>query len=238
MKREELLELVTVIKKFVRDEVRKQVDESKKQIKSIVTEEMNNQMTKLLAEVIRGGAHQQQPPAPTTSRSQGMPQPLNEHVMMTAPQPQQVRGKTHQFNKTGNPALDAILSQTVSDITPDSVPIGEIGDSSTMEELRKIGDTEKVNFQEMFAPRAAEVVIDKSSNINMLKSLVSAGSNMDTPSALDVPENINPIGQALKKDFRSMMKNIDGIKDRMRSGPMAMPQIDPNEWRRLDAEGQ
>lgn len=230
MKKEELQALASVIKKLVKEEVRKQV-------KSVVTEEMNNQMTKLLAEVIRGGAGHAQPQAQQPMARQ--PQPLNEHVMVAqqpaAPQP--VRGRTHQFNKTGNPALDAILSQTVSDITPDAAIVGELGESDEMAELRKIGDTEKVDFREMFAPKPVEIVLDKSSNMNMLRSLVGAGTNMDTPSALDVPEEINPIGQTLKRDFRSMMKNIDGIKDRMRSGPMAMPQIDPNEWRKLDAEG-
>ena len=225
MKKEELQALASVIKKLVKEEVRKQV-------KSVVTEEMNNQMTKLLAEVIRGGAGHAQPQVQQPQARQ----PLNEHVVahQSAPDSQTVRGRTHQFNKTGNPALDAILSQTISDIIPESAPIGE---SDEMAELRKIGDTEKVDFRELFAPKPVEIVIDKSSNMNMLRSLVGAGTNMDTPSALDVPEEINPIGQTLKRDFRSMMKNIDGIKDRMRSGPMAIPQIDPDEWRKLDAEG-
>lgn len=219
MKKEQLQALAVVIKKLVREEIRREV-------KPIIVEEMNNQMTKLLAEVIRGGSHS----APAVARP--APQQLNEHAMV---QPQPARGKTHQFNKTGNPALDSILSQTVSDITPDAVPIGD--ESFEMSELRKIGDTENISFQEMFAPQPAEIVIDRSSNLNMLKSLVGAGNSMNVPSALDVPTEINPIGQTLKRDFRSMMKNIDGIKGRMRSGPMAMPNIDPEEWRKVDAEG-
>jgi nitrogen regulatory protein PII-like uncharacterized protein len=50
MKKEQLQALAVVIKRLVREEIRRE-------IKPIIAEEMNNQMTKLLAEVIRGGSH-------------------------------------------------------------------------------------------------------------------------------------------------------------------------------------
>jgi hypothetical protein len=152
--------------------------------------------------------------------------------------PSVAQGRKHSFTKTGNPTLDELLSQTIADIPPEQ-GFQVANQDDVMGELKRIGDTERLNFSDMFQPKPAEITIDNSSKMNMLKSIVGAGNNMDIPSALDVPDSINPIGGALKKDFRSMMKSIDRIKDGMRGGGMMpMPQIDPNEWRKLDnAEG-
>jgi len=194
MKKEELQSLASVIKKLVKEEVRKQV-------KSVVTEEMNNQMTKLLAEVLRGGT-------PTT-------QHLNESVAPVAPV-HRAPPKPKPNVKTGNPLLDEALNNTEGGIIHESG-----GESvSLMGEITRIGESEGIDVAEFLKPKVREFEIDKSSNLNMLKSIVGAGSAEEMPSVLDVPDEINPLASVFKQDFRAKMKVINDKAKNMSPGSL------------------
>jgi hypothetical protein len=80
----------------------------------------------------------------------------------------------------------------------------------------------RVSLQDMFdkigTPEAvydhpdAPVVMDTSSNINMLKSIVGGGSE-SAPQKQSVLDSAPPIlGSVFKKDFRSLMRKIDEKK--------------------------
>ena len=203
-------EFVNIIRKFIKEEVNRQV-------KQVVSEEMNKQMAVLLGEVIRKGS-------PTIS-TPDTPRPLNESVAAVKPAPPQ---KARPKLNTGNPMLDEALNSTEGGI------IHEGGDNgvSMMGELEKIGQDEGIDLSEFMKPKTKEVELDTSSNMNMLKSIVSAGSAEEIPSVLDVPDEINPLAGAFKQDFRAKMKainekakNVSGASLAAMVGPMGGPSV-------------
>jgi hypothetical protein len=157
------------------------------EIKPLISEEITKQMAKLLSEVMRSNNPHHQ---------------LIEHTnnVGIAPTPK----KTAKF-KTGNPNLDDALNNTSGGIIPE----GGSGNVSIMGELARIGESEKLDIHEFLKPKPREINIDNSSNLNMIKSIVSAGNADEVPSVMDVPDEINPIAGVLKQDFRERMKLIE-----------------------------
>jgi hypothetical protein len=184
-------DFVNVIRKLVRDEVQKIV-------KPLIVEEMNKQMARLLAEVI------QNKPS-TASGNNG-----HSSVIVETPQPKPNR----PMLRTGNSALDEALNSTNGRIVPEGNP----GGVSMLSEISKIGESEGIDIAEFLKPKPREFEIDNSSNLNMLKSIVGAGSVEEVPSVLDLPDEINPLASVMKQDFRSKMRAINEKAKSVSSG--------------------
>lgn len=227
-------ELVDLIHRLVKEEITKQkkmiISETLSQSKSMMQEEMNKQMTRLLAEVLRSSPSNGS--TATIQETRNSPSLIQESARSV--HPQSVPRQPRKF--TGIPEIDAALNNTVADLPKESVSVEEINDTRYTP-VNKIGDTEPMSFASMMQPSQPEINIDMSSKMNMLKSIVGTNPQPQIPSALDVPDSINPLSSVFKRDFRSVMKNIDNIKSNMRSGGgLPMPQVDPNEWRQLDSQ--
>ena len=192
-------EFVNIIRKFIKEEVARQV-------KRVVSEEMNKQMAVILGEVFRKG------PPTIQSTPEPVSKPLNESVAA-------VRAPVKQKPKinTGNPMLDEALNSTEGGIIPE----GGHGGVSLMSELEKIGQDEGIDLAEFLKPKTKEIELDTSSNMNMLKSIVGAGSGEEIPSVLDVPDSINPLAGVMKQDFRAKMKAINEKAKNVSGGSLA-----------------
>lgn len=186
-------ELVTIIRKFIKEEVTRQV-------KQVVSEEMNKQMATILGEVIRKG------PAISSAH------PLNESVA-----PVNVVTPARPVIRTNNPLLDEAINSTTGKIG--AAPGGN--KVSLLNEITKIGESEGVDIAEFLKPKTKEVELDTSSNLNMLKSIVSAGSAEEMPSVLDVPDEINPLAGVFKQDFRSKMRAVNEKAKNLGGGSLA-----------------
>lgn len=219
-------DLLKIIRKIVKEEV-------STQCKQIIYEEMNKQMARLLAEVLKGGSPtrivEQPKPVVGADETIGDPRLITESAKRVTP-PTRIPRKF-----TGIPEIDAAMNATVPDLPKDDSLLDSVvnGAGST----GKIGDTESLNLTTFLNPSPEEVEVDMSSKMNMIKSLVGTSTDhQPKPSALDIPDSINPLAGVFKSDFRSKMKSINKIADGMRGSLMPPPSIDPNEWRQLDSE--
>lgn len=164
----------------------------KEEVQKTVAEEVNKSMAKILAEIINN----------KTANNE-----LLSSNNTVSPQ------KTY----TKNPKLNEALNQTMVELSQ-----GKTSKKITENVSSRLSLTEAFDkidsHSDIVRPDNGEVVLDTSSTINMLKSVVSTEPVGQQVSVLDTP---NPLSSVFKKDFRKIMKKIDEKKASGGSGLFA-----------------
>lgn len=177
-------DLIKVLRKLIKEEVQK-----------TVADEVNKSMARLLSEVINNRA--------STHTGKSF---VGEQVEQEQEAPPQ-----KQYAK--NNRLNEALNSTVPDLRARDAKAGFTSPrASLMDMFDKIEAPEEAYAQPQ-PQRPQDVVLDTSSKINMLKSIVSPEPVGQQVSVLDHVA-ATPIANVFKKDFRALMKKMDQQKDK------------------------